>query len=159
SRLPEPATGDELADLARSFNDLLARVQEAYERQRAFTSEASHQLRTPLAGILAQAAVALRTPRTEDEYRRVLRVVHDRADDLRLMVEALLFLARADSDAPAPDSEPFDLVAWLQAAVARWVERPGGSDLRLVAPTSAWVVAPPVFLAPLLDNLLDNALK
>jgi signal transduction histidine kinase len=160
SRLPEPPARDELTDLARSFNDLLDRVQEAYERQRSFTSEASHQLRTPLAGILAQTAVALRAARSADGYRRVLQTVHDRADDLRLMVEALLFLSRADGDAPAPDPELFDVAAWLRTAHARWAERPGGSDVRLVVPPGgAWVLAAPVFLAPLLDNLVDNALK
>jgi signal transduction histidine kinase len=76
------------------------------------------------------------------------------------MVEALLFLARADGEAQTPDPEPFDLVAWLRTTLARWAERPGGSDIRLVAPPEdAWVISHPVFLAPLLDNLLDNALK
>jgi signal transduction histidine kinase len=160
SRLPEPAAADELADLARSFNDLLGRVQEAYERQRAFTTEASHQFRTPLAGILAQSAVALRGQRTEEDYRRALRVVHDRAGDLQTTVEAMLFLARADVEAAPPDPEPFDLAAAVADALARWADRPGGADLRLVAPPDgAWVLAHPTFLALLLDNLLDNALK
>ncbi len=71
-RLPLPATGDELQDLAVAFNDLLGRVQEAFERQRRFTSEASHQLRTPLTAVLGQIEVALRQERTPSEYRDAL---------------------------------------------------------------------------------------
>jgi signal transduction histidine kinase len=160
SRLPAPATADELADLARSFNDLLARVQEAYERQRAFTTEASHQFRTPLAGILAQADVALRGQRTPEEYRRAVSLIRDRADDLRGMVEGLLFLARADADAAPPGLKAFELTRWLRGALARWADRPGGTDVRLFAPAGAvWVLADPLFFCSLLDNLLDNALK
>jgi signal transduction histidine kinase len=159
-RLPAPPTADELADLAQSFNDLLGRVQEAYERQRAFTTEASHQFRTPLAGILAQADVVLRGSRDPDEYRRAVRLMRERAEDLRSMVEALLFLARADSDTAPPDPEAFELTRWVRSSLTRWVDRPGAEDIRLVAPElGAWVFAHPVFLTPVFDNLLDNAIK
>jgi signal transduction histidine kinase len=153
-RLPEPGTRDEIADLARSFNDLLGRVEESFERQRAFTSEASHQFRTPLAGILAQTAVALRSPRSAEEHQRTLRLIHDRTDDLRKMVEALLFLARADAEASIPELQDLDLAEWLPAHLSEW------SDVRLSAPSSPAVVrAHPVLLGQLLDNLLDNAIK
>jgi hypothetical protein len=71
-RLPTPATADELQDLGQAFNDLLARLHEAFERQRRFTGDASHQLRTPLTAMLGQVEVALRRGRSPDEYRQVL---------------------------------------------------------------------------------------
>ncbi len=66
-RLPAPQTHDELDELGRAFNDLLCRLQdafarlhEAYDKQRQFAGDASHQLRTPLAGLLSQVQVSLR---------------------------------------------------------------------------------------------------
>lgn len=71
-------TGDELEDLGRAFNDLLAALRESLERQRRFTGDASHQLRTPLTALLASVEVAGRKERTAAEYRRVLDVVRRR---------------------------------------------------------------------------------
>ncbi|WP_020468151.1 HAMP domain-containing sensor histidine kinase [Zavarzinella formosa] len=160
ARLPVPASGDELTDLANSFNELLDRVQETFERQRRFSAEASHQLRTPLAGILSQAEVALRRPRSEEEYRHTLRLVRDRTDDLRKMVETLMFLARAESDAQAPALEPVELGEWLRGFAAKWEEDERHPDIRPELPAGpVWVNVQPVFLAELLDNLVDNALK
>jgi HAMP domain-containing protein len=77
ARLSVASSRDELEDLGRAFNGLLDRLQEAFERQRRFTGEASHQLRTPVAVLLGQVEVALRRDRPPEEYRRVLGVVAD----------------------------------------------------------------------------------
>ncbi len=71
-RLPLPHPHDELHELAASFNGLLTRLQESFERQRQFTGEASHQLRTPLSVMLGQIEVALRRERDSEAYRQVL---------------------------------------------------------------------------------------
>src|SRR5437868_10416144 len=128
-RLKHTANGDELDDLGHSFNGLLDRLQESFERQRRFTGDASHQLRTPLTAILGQLEVALRRPRTADEYRQALATVHDRAGHLRRIVESLLFLARADADARLPERERVDLADWLPEHLRTCSEHPRFGDI------------------------------
>lgn len=160
-RLWTPATGDELEDLGRAFNDLLQRLEESFQRQQRFTGDASHQLRTPLTAIIGQIEVARRRERGTEEYERVLDVVHERAAHLRKIVEMLLFLARADSDAGLPDLETIDIAEWVRGHVESWSEHPRAADLRLspVANTPIWVKGQPALLGQLVDNLLDNACK
>ncbi len=161
-RLPVPATRDELADVAAAFNDLLARLQESFERQRRFTAEASHQLRTPLTAMLGQMEVALRRDRDPDEYRRVLTSAVAQAGRLRQIVEGLLFLARADADAQLPGLEAVDLAGWLPHHVAEaWSGHPRYGDLRIERAETVMppVHAQPTLLAQAIDNLIDNALK
>ncbi len=112
-RLPVPASADELADLGLAFNGLLDRLGEAFERERRFAGEASHQLRTPLAAVIGQVEVALRRDRSPDEYRRVLESVLAQAGRLRRVIEALLFLARSEADAGLPGLERVDLATWI----------------------------------------------
>jgi heavy metal sensor kinase len=157
-RLPLTPTGDELEDLARAFNGLLDRVQEAFERQRRFTGDASHQLRTPLAALLGQVEVALRRERPSEEYKRVLGSVQKQADRLQRIVESLLFLARADAEAQLPQRERIDLALWLPNHLQTWNDNPRAGDIVTVA-SSAWVCAHPVLLGELLNILLDNAFK
>ena len=113
-RLPLPATGDELDDLGRSFNALLDRLQESFERQRRFTGDASHQLRTPLTTMLGNVDLALKQRRTPEEYERTLALVQRKARQMRGMIEALLFLARADAESLHPELGPLDLASWLE---------------------------------------------
>jgi two-component system, OmpR family, sensor kinase len=154
-------TGDELDDLGRAFNDLLARLHVAYQRQRRFSSDASHQLRTPLTILIGQLEVALRHDRSGEEYRRALKSALGKADQLRQIVEALLFLGRADSDAQLLEGEVIDLERWVPLHLA---DRPvtGTPADRLRYSTSGeplFVRIHPPLLAQLLDNLLDNAEK
>jgi signal transduction histidine kinase len=159
-RLPVPRTDDELQDLGDAFNGLLARLQEAFERQRRFTGDASHQLRTPLAALLGQIEVALRRERSADEYRRVLTLVHDRAAHLGQMVEMLLFLSRADAEAELPDLETLALSAWIDSQRPRWSDDPRAADLRFsLGDGSHMARVHPPLLGQLLDNLIDNACK
>jgi signal transduction histidine kinase len=169
-RLPLPRTGDELHDLAVAFNDLLGRVQDALARQRRFTSEASHQLRTPLTALLGQVDVALRQDRSRDEYQQTLVRVQRQGQRLVQIVEMLLFLARADADAELPDLEVIELGTWLCEHVSRWSSHERAADLHVETPSSdfaRWespvagvlVRVHPMLLGQLLDNLLENACK
>ncbi len=160
-RLPAAATGDELADLSRAFNDLLGRLQESFERQRRFTGDASHQLRTPLTAMLGQVEVALRRPRSLQEYERVLGLVRDQSVHLKQIVEVLLFLARADAEGKQPQLDRLDLAAWLREHARSWSEQPRAADLRVECPLDAplWVHAQAPLLGQLLDNIWDNACK
>ncbi len=160
-RLPSPGTNDELDDLQRAFNDLLCRLHEALERQRRFTGDASHQLRTPLTVLLGQVEVALRRDRPPEEYRDVLARVRTQAGHLHRIVEALLFLARADAEACLDACEVADLHEALPATAARWSGHPRASDLRTEAGADGPYLArvQPLLLGQLLDNLIDNAFK
>jgi signal transduction histidine kinase len=159
--LPSPGTRDELEDFARAFNELLDRRRVALERQGQFTGQASHQLRTPLAALIAAIEVARRRPRTVEEHERVLDRLHDDASRLWRIVEALLFLARADAEAGLPDLERLDLAAWLADHLRAWSDHERAADLRLEGgdedPPLALAHRP--LLGQLLDNLLENACK
>ena len=159
-RLPHATSADEVADLARAFNGLLERLGAAFERERRFAGEASHQLRTPLAALIGQVEVALRRDRTPDEYRRALSSVLDQAGRLRRVVEALLFLARSEGDARLPGLEATDLAAWVPARLGEWAEHPRFGDVRFEpASEEAPAAIHPDLFGELLDALLDNALK
>jgi heavy metal sensor kinase len=157
-RLPATPGGDELDDLVRAFNGLLDRLAESFERQRRFTGDASHQLRTPLAAMLGQVEVALRRERTGEEYRQALASVRVQAERLRRIVESLLFLARADHESQAPDLEPLDLRRWLADHLARYGDRAIGLRVE-TGLAECPVETHPALLGELVDTLLDNAIK
>jgi two-component system, OmpR family, sensor kinase len=161
SRLPVPGSGDELEDLGHAFNGLLDRLHEALERQRRFAGDASHQLRTPLAGLLGQVEVALRRERPPEEYRRVLGLVRAKAAQLRQIVESLLFLARAEVEAGRPELEVVDLARWVPEHLRGWSAHPRAADLHATDDGRGplWVRVHPPLLAQLVDNLVENACK
>ena len=158
-RLPVAQTADEIEELGRSINGLLDRLQDSFKRQRRFTGDASHQLRTPLTAIQGQVDVALRQDRTVEEYRRVLAVVQRRTRHLSQIVESLLFLARASNETLAPHLEPVDLAEWLDNHLKTWKESHGGVDLQIEITSGGPfpVQVQPALLAELVTNLLDNA--
>jgi two-component system, OmpR family, sensor kinase len=161
-RLAVRPTGDELEDLGRAFNGVLDRLADAFERQRRFTGDAAHQLRTPLAAMSGQVEVALRRDRDSAEYRRALEVLGSELDRLRGMTEALLFLARADAEAQAPARDELDLPVWVAKRVEDWRANHAAGERIAFAPDG--VIAGRVrthqeLLAQLLGNLLDNAAK
>jgi signal transduction histidine kinase len=160
-RLPSPGTRDELEDFARSFNGLLDRLHVALERQRQFTGQASHQLRTPLAALIAAIEVARRRPRTLEEHERVLDQLHDDATRLWRVVEALLFLARADADAELPDLERIDMTGWAAEHLRAWSGHGRAPDLCLEAcdDDPLWARVHRPLFGQLLDNVLENACK
>jgi len=87
----------ELASLAGTFNEMLTRLEESFERISRFTADIAHDLRTPVNNIRGEAEVALARSRTVDEYRDVLESSLEEAVRLSELIGDLLFLARAES--------------------------------------------------------------
>ncbi|MEO2092262.1 MAG: HAMP domain-containing sensor histidine kinase [Gemmataceae bacterium] len=153
-------TGDEFEDLGRAFNDLLTSLRDALTRQERFTGDASHQLRTPLAALQASVEVTLRQERGPAEYKRVLEVVRRRSDQLRQIIDSLLFLARNGAEVPLPDVKAVDLGEWSRAWLSGWDAHPRAADFDFrPAGGSTPVSTNPGLLGQALDNLLDNACK
>jgi signal transduction histidine kinase len=160
-RLPDPQTAGELADLHHSFNGLLDRLEEAFARQQRFTGDASHQLRTPLTAMLGQLDLALRRDRPAVEYRHALTEARTQASRLKQIVEAMLFLARADAEAQRGERVAIHLGPWLREHLQSWSTHPRWADIQVhVAESGSLMVqVQPVLLGQLVDNLLDNGCK
>src|SRR5687768_3061099 len=97
-QLPVVNPRDELGQLATTFNDLLARLNAAFEEQRRFMADASHELRNPLSVISTATGVTLKKEhRAEEEYREALQMVREQTRRLSRIVNDMFMLARADA--------------------------------------------------------------
>jgi heavy metal sensor kinase len=152
--------GDEFESLAATFNGMLARLEEAFERQRRFTADASHELRTPLTVIKTSTSLALSSDRAPDEYRRTLAGVDRAADMMTRIVEDLLFLARAEAPTQvASERSPVLADDVLETAVGT-VRAPGRATLLLETEDSSLSVwGDRHELVRLFLNLLNNAVR
>ncbi|GBD31779.1 Sensor kinase CusS [bacterium HR33] len=159
-RITIHAEATELAGLVRVLNGMLDRLSRALKAQRRIIADVGHDLRTPLTAMRGQVEVALRTPRTEEQYRAVLRAVLEEIEHLTSISEAMILLARLEADAIRPKLEAVDLLALADSAIAKARARSGDHSLQLVSPSDAvYVQADPRMLALVLDQLLDNALR
>ncbi|HSY65922.1 MAG TPA: histidine kinase dimerization/phospho-acceptor domain-containing protein, partial [Terriglobales bacterium] len=96
-RLPNDEVGDELGQLARVFNHLLARLEQSFEQLRRFTSDASHELRTPLASLRSVGEVALQKDGCREEYRDAIGSMLEEVKRLTTLIDSLLTISRADA--------------------------------------------------------------
>jgi heavy metal sensor kinase len=161
-RLPIANPRDELGQLAATFNDLLARLQESFTRQRQFMADASHELRTPLSVIHTATEVMIERPQREArEYQETLTIINEQTRRLKKIVEDLFTLARAD--AGQRDLEPSDfyldeLVAETARAAAVLAARKQVS-VEFGEAAEAPYRGDEALLRQMLLNLLDNAVK
>lgn len=158
ARIPVPRSSDELEELGLAFNALLDRVHESFERQRRFTGEASHQLRTPITILQGQIEVALRHERSPEEHRQVLEELLIQSRRLGEVVESLLFLARSDSEARLDRLQPLELNSWL---IEHFSD--SRSDQKLILEPArdedCWIAAISPLLGQLVDTLVENAIR
>jgi len=96
-RLPEPDTGDEVAELSQTLNGLLKRLQLAFDSQERFIADASHQLKTPLAVMQGEIELLQQRQPTQQEIRQFLGSAHEEVQHLTKLVQGLLILARVSA--------------------------------------------------------------
>ncbi|MBI5802567.1 MAG: HAMP domain-containing protein [Verrucomicrobia bacterium] len=160
-RLFVPPQDDELARLARTFNELLDRLEAAHTTQQRFLADASHELRTPLTVLRGEIEVALRRERTGQDYREVLQSAREEIERLSRLTENLLALARADAGEGIAAREQVDVAA-LCHVVARKLSALSdlsGVAITVDAPDPVLVHGDGVALERVLANLVENALR
>jgi heavy metal sensor kinase len=153
---------DELGHLARSFNSLLDRLSQSFERQRRFMADASHELRTPVAILRGEAEVALsQQARSPEEYRESLGILHHEAERLTHIVEDLFTLTRADAGQYPLQPRDFYLDELVGECVhsARTLALAKKISLNFQGASESPIHADESLLRRMILNLLDNAIK
>ena len=161
-RVEEHRSQDEIGRLAATFNKMIGRLEHAFERERRFTADASHELKTPLAVLRGDIEVALRRERTPEEYRRVLQSSLEEIARLTMLTEDLLTLARSDAGESVLDLEQVQLDQLAAAARAYIAPLAASAGVALTydPPISPVIIeGDQKRLKQLLVNLLDNAIK
>jgi two-component system heavy metal sensor histidine kinase CusS len=149
----------ELAELAQSLNDMLARLEEAFQRLSAFSSDIAHELRTPVSNLMTQTQVALSQARSADTYHEILASNAEELERMARMISDMLLLAKADNGLVVPDPQTLDLAAEVRALFDYYdaVAEDKGLQLRLEG--TAQVQADRLMLRRALGNLLSNAIR
>ena len=161
SRISLPGTQKELRALAHAINELMDRVNQAYSAQMRFVSDASHELRTPIAVIQGYAALLDRWGKSDPEaLQESIDAIRSEAQSMERLVEQLLFLARGDNDSQPVKKQVLDLTE-LAGEVLREEEmiHPERTFLPRWGEEPVSIDADPGLMKQLLRILMDNSLK
>ncbi len=156
-RVPVPTSHDEIARLAVTMNDMLARLEAAAVRQDQFIGDASHELKSPLAAIRAQLDVAIAHP-DPAQSAHVFSALDDQVARMTVLTEDLLILARSTEALPKSQTAPVDLDELMLTEVRRLKEA-GQLSVVLVAVQAARVRGSQRDLTRALRNLVENAVE
>jgi signal transduction histidine kinase len=151
----------ELAPIRDRLQETLDELRKAFEREKQAAADISHELRTPVASILTAVEVALRKPRSADEYRQTLEDCRAVARQMRQLVERLMALARLDSGSDKLRPRPVDVAELVRecAALVKPLAGERGLDVRVHCPKPVVWTTDPDKLREVLVNLLHNAVQ
>ena len=159
-RLRAPSSDAEMLHLTRTLNDLLQRLEREAQARGRFYAAASHELRTPIQGLLGEVEVALTRPRSGPFYREALGQVHDETRRLKSLVQDLLQLNALEMRQVQAAPAPLDLRQCAQDAL---MQQCCAIEARGLQIETRWdeleIEAPPAHVEMLLRNLLENAAK
>jgi heavy metal sensor kinase len=162
-RLPfdEPRLPGELRPIVERLEQTLDLLRRAFTREKQAAADISHELRTPLAALLTTTEVALRKPRSPDEYRELLGDCRSLGQQMSLLVERLLALARLDAGVDTMRAQPVDVAVLAGQCVdlVRPLAEARDLQLKVRCPAHVPLVADPDKLREVITNLLHNAIE
>jgi signal transduction histidine kinase len=151
---------EELRDLANAINDLLMRINESYQAQVRFVSDASHELRTPIAVIQGYANMLDRWGKSDEKtLSESIDAIKGESDHMKTLIEHLLFLARGDSDTIRLQPENFNVSELLEEVIkeARLID--DGHQYEFNPTEPVWIIGDKQLIKQVLRILVDNAMK
>ena len=151
---------DELTDLAETFNMMLNRLQKGFEREKRFTSDAAHELMTPLSSLRSDAEIMLRKPRSREEYRETIQRMLTETRRMSEMVHLLLQLSRVESVHRA-EAELVNISRITEAVATEYVQAARNKDIAMEVDITPelQIRAHGAYIEEIVNNLLENALK
>ena len=160
-KITVPATNDEIQRLAETFDDMLARLDNAFTSQRQFVEDMSHELKTPLTIMKGEFEVALKKARSAEEYESILKSSLEEVNKISSVVENLLIIARLESSQITPEITGVDLAVLVRNIINDMNVLADQKQIALTfsAPRSLQVRGDTNQLKRLFVNLLDNAIK
>lgn len=159
-RVPVPKTGDEISTLARTLNTMLERLERSFETQRRFTSDASHELRTPVTAIGGHAGYLLRRTHPNEQQKESLQIIKNESERLSGLIASLLELARSDGGSTPLNLQPVLALPFLGelSSELRPIAEAAGAQISVLGPEVEFE-ADPSRLKQVFINLMANALK
>ncbi|HNX68776.1 MAG TPA: ATP-binding protein [Candidatus Omnitrophota bacterium] len=160
-RLPRTFTQDELDRLAETLNEMIDRLESSTRAVQEFSSNVSHEFKTPLAIIRGEIDLAFRRVRSQEDLRRTIGVIGEEVDGLIRLVDDLMILVRNDAKQLHLLKKIIPLERLLDHVVGLYQERARHEKIELVldAREEAEVMGDEVYLKRLFTNLVDNAIK
>lgn len=159
TRIAVSSTQEELRNLAASINSMLDRINESYRAQVRFVSDASHELRTPIAVIQGYVSLLDRWGKNDEKaLQESIEAIKSETDNMKQLVEQLLFLARGDNNTMILQKDRFDVSVLAQQVYREAKMIDGGHDYLLQA-EPAEVVADEALIKQAMRILVDNAVK
>ncbi len=160
TRVPEEGLPRELIPLAAKTNEMLSRIEKAFQREKRLTSDSAHEIRTPLSALITTLEVALRKDRSSQEYRETMSRCLDSARSLKQLTDSLLFLAALDAGKVHGRPRPLDIRGFLEEMIATYREKAEQKSLPISTDVSIGeVMVEPDLLSPILNNLVSNAIE
>ena len=152
---------DEIHTLAAEFDAMFARLEQAFDREKQFTDDASHELRTPTAVILSQSEYALQNTHPQGETRAALESIHTQAARMAALLSQLLMLARADKGRQVVQREPVDLSELVEMVAETEAEQAEARNITVQTELEPGVMVQgdETLLMRLLINLTENAIR
>lgn len=158
-RLTVAAIPVELAEVAETLNEMLARLEASFQRLSDFSSDLAHELRTPVSNLLTQTQVTLSKSRSVEEYRDVLASNAEEYERLSRTISDMLFLAKADNDLVIPAQESVDLRAEADSILEFYEVLAEENGIQLRTEGRATVAGDRLMLRRAIGNLLSNAFR
>ena len=159
TRLSSETVPAELADLAVSFNEMLERVEEAFQRLSNFSADIAHELRTPVTSLMTQTQVVLSQARSIEEYQEILYSNIEEYERMAQMIGDMLFLAKADNGLCKPNTTDVDLRKEVQDLFDYYEVWAEERHVKLLPEGSAIISGDRLMLRRALSNLLSNAIR
>ena len=158
-RIGERRWPAELEQLAATFDQMLERLQESFERLSRFSADIAHELRTPLNVLRGEAEVALSKSRSVEEYRAALESSLEEYGRLTRLVDGLLFLARAENPETQIEKRPIDLEREVESVCAFYEGLASEQGITLRHTGAARIAADAALVRRAVGNLVANAIR
>ncbi|MBG0782354.1 MAG: HAMP domain-containing histidine kinase [Bacteroidales bacterium] len=160
-RIPIPVRKDELYELVMAINDLLDRIENSMQREKQFTADAAHQLKTPLAVLKGTLEVLVRKNRSEQEYKQTIQETVLEINRMGTIVDQLLLLARFDSTHYTQQQTVVSLVSLMDDIIQRFSQQINEKNLviNFVPEQNLDLQTDPFLIDIIFENLISNAIK